>query len=70
MVLLSFTNYDDNVITIPARCLPTPDRTHNMTRARDGPRAQTLPRLKSTSASGETPPRPSTALATYSTLIP
>jgi hypothetical protein len=56
--------------TMLAHRLRTPDGTYNTTRMQDGPWAQTLPYPKSTSASGQTPLRPSPASATCSPRIP
>jgi hypothetical protein len=48
---------------VPLRRLPTPDGTRTYDKARAGPREETTPRLKLTSASEQTLPRPSIASA-------
>jgi hypothetical protein len=63
----NFTKYDDACV----HCSRTPPANSRCTtRAQVGPRAQTLPRLKSTSASGQTLLRSISASATCSPQIP
>jgi hypothetical protein len=59
-----------HLATVPARHLPTLDGTYNTTRVRAGPQAPILPRPKSTSTSGQTPPHPNPASSTFSPQIP